>query len=70
MWKPQVPPTLFWPYDGPVEYAADGKRVTVAGWNYQCPQCKHQGALLDASGRCLLREMLWQLYVHTHLTCI
>ena len=47
----QVPPTIFWPFDGPVEYSADGERVTVAAWNYQCPQCKHQGALLDASGR-------------------
>lgn len=46
----QVPPTLFWPYDGPVEYSADGTRVTVAAWNYQCPQCKHQGAQRDASG--------------------
>jgi hypothetical protein len=44
----QVPPTIFWPFD-PSNDGHLGKGV--AAWNYQCPQCKHSGALLDAQGR-------------------
>eukprot|EP01052_Picozoa_sp_SAG31_P037851 SAG31_NODE_4955_length_2836_cov_1.640482_2_plen_239_part_00 len=40
----QVPPTIFWPFEGP-------KEKWVDAWNYQCPQCKHSGAQLDHSGR-------------------
>lgn len=38
----QVPPTLFWPFN----QTAHG----VKPWNYQCPQCRHGGAL-PGSGR-------------------
>lgn len=47
----QVPPTIFWPYDGQ-EQRFDGKDG-VAAWDYQCPQCKHSGALPSAAS-CLL----------------
>ena len=38
----QVPPTLFWPQNN--------SEKGVAPWNYQCPQCRHGGALAGADG--------------------
>ena len=38
----QVWPTLFWP----LNESGPGFRP----WNYQCPQCPHQGAICDEGG--------------------
>jgi hypothetical protein len=41
--KDQVPPVLFWP-KAPTGHG-------IRPWNYQCPQCPHSDALVDAHGR-------------------
>ena len=40
--KDQVPPTVFYPYNETGH--------TIAPWNYQCPQCRHGGALPGPDG--------------------
>ena len=49
----QVPPTLFPPHNGTQE-GANG-HLSVAPWNYQCPQCPLGGAQPDAQGRRIFR---------------